>query len=246
MMAPFVHWPEVMVTYDEYSKVLFSADAFGKFGTLDVSDDWDCEARRYYFGIISKYGVQVQNLLKKISSLDIEGIYPLHGPILTKNIEYYINLYDIWSSYEYEEEGVVIAYTSVYGNTKEAVLKLKELLLNKGCKKVVVNDLARCDMHEAIEDAFRYSKLVLATTTYNADIFPFMKTFIEHLLERNYQNRIVAFIENGSWAPLANKIMKDMFSKSKNITYLDTSVSIKSSLNERNKEELNKLSEELL
>ena len=246
MMAPFVHWPEVMVTYDEYSKVLFSADAFGKFGTLDVSDDWDCEARRYYFGIISKYGVQVQNLLKKISSLDIEGIYPLHGPILTKNIEYYINLYDIWSSYEYEEEGVVIAYTSVYGNTLKAVLKLKELLLNKGCKKVIVNDLARCDMHEAIEDAFRYNKLVLATTTYNADIFPFMKTFIEHLLERNYQNRTIAFIENGSWAPLANKIMKDMFSKSKNITYLDTSVSIKSSLNERNKEELNKLCEELL
>ena len=246
MMAPFVHWPEVMVTYDEYSKVLFSADAFGKFGTLDVSDDWDCEARRYYFGIISKYGVQVQSLLKKISSLDIEGIYPLHGPILTKNIEYYINLYDIWSSYKYEEEGVVIAYTSVYGNTLEAVLKLKELLLNKGCKKVIVNDLARCDMHEAIEDAFRYSKLVLATTTYNADIFPFMKTFIEHLLERNYQNRTIAFIENGSWGPLANKIMKDMFSKSKNITYLDTSVSIKSSLNERNKEELNKLSEELL
>lgn len=246
MMAPFVHWPEVMVTYDEYSKVLFSADAFGKFGTLDVSDDWDCEARRYYFGIISKYGVQVQNLLKKISSLDIEGIYPLHGPILTQNIEYYINLYNIWSSYKYEEEGVVIAYTSVYGNTKEAVLILKELLLEKGCKKVVVNDLARCDMHEAIEDAFRYSKLVLATTTYNADIFPFMKTFIEHLLERNYQNRTIAFIENGSWGPLANKKMKDMFSKSKNITYLDTSVSIKSSLNERNKEELNKLCEELL
>ena len=246
MMAPFVHWPEVMVTYDEYSKVLFSADAFGKFGALDVNDDWDCEARRYYFGIISKYGVQVQNLLKKISLLDIEGIYPLHGPILTKNIEYYINLYDIWSSYEYEEEGVVIAYTSVYGNTLEAVLKLKELLLNKGCNKVIVNDLARCDMHEAIEDAFRYNKLVLATTTYNADIFPFMKTFIEHLLERNYQNRTIAFIENGSWGPLANKKMKDMFSKSKNITYLDTSVSIKSSLNERNKEELNKLCEELL
>lgn len=246
MMAPFVHWPEVMVTYDEYSKVLFSADAFGKFGALDVNDDWDCEARRYYFGIISKYGVQVQNLLKKISSLDIEGIYPLHGPILTKNIEYYINLYNIWSSYEYEEEGVVIAYTSVYGNTKEAVLKLKELLLNKGCNKVIVNDLARCDMHEAIEDAFRYNKLVLATTTYNADIFPFMKTFIEHLLERNYQNRIVAFIENGSWAPLANKIMKEMFSKSKNITYLDTSISIKSSLSIDNLNELNKLSEELL
>lgn len=246
IMASFVHWPEVMVTYDEDSKVLFSADGFGKFGTLDINEDWSCEARRYYFGIISKYGVQVQNLLKKISSLDIEGIYPLHGPILTKNIEYYINLYDIWSSYEYEEEGVVIAYTSVYENTKEAVLKLKELLLKKGCKKVIVNDLARCDMHEAIEDAFRYSKLVLATTTYNADIFPFMKTFIEHLLERNYQNRIVAFIENGSWAPLANKIMKDMFSKSKNITYLDTSISIKSSLSIDNLNELNKLSEELL
>ena len=246
IMASFVHWPEVMVTYDEDSKVLFSADGFGKFGTLDINEDWSCEARRYYFGIISKYGVQVQNLLKKISSLDIEGIYPLHGPILTKNIEYYINLYDIWSSYEYEEEGVVIAYTSVYENTKEAVLKLKELLLEKGCKKVIVNDLARCDMHEAIEDAFRYSKLVLATTTYNADIFPFMKTFIEHLLERNYQNRIVAFIENGSWAPLANKIMKDMFSKSKNITYLDTSISIKSSLSIDNLNELNKLSEELL
>ena len=246
IMASFVHWPEVMVTYDEDSKVLFSADGFGKFGTLDINEDWSCEARRYYFGIISKYGVQVQNLLKKISSLDIEGIYPLHGPILTKNIEYYINLYDIWSSYEYEEEGVVIAYTFVYENTKEAVLKLKELLLEKGCKKVIVNDLARCDMHEAIEDAFRYSKLVLATTTYNADIFPFMKTFIEHLLERNYQNRIVAFIENGSWAPLANKIMKDMFSKSKNITYLDTSISIKSSLSIDNLNELNKLSEELL
>ena len=246
IMAPFVHWPEVMVTYDEYSKVLFSADGFGKFGTLDTNEDWACEARRYYFGIIGKYGVQVQNLLKKISLLDIEGIYPLHGPVLKENIGYYINLYNIWSSYEYEEEGVVIAYTSVYGNTLKAVLKLKDLLLEKGCKKVVINDLARCDMHEAIEDAFRYNKLVLATTTYNADIFPFMKTFIEHLLERNYQNRIVAFIENGSWAPLANKIMKEMFSKSKNITYLDTSISIKSSLSSDNLNELNKLSEELL
>ena len=246
IMAPFVHWPEVMVTYDEYSKVLFSADGFGKFGTLDINEDWACEARRYYFGIIGKYGVQVQSLLKKISLLDIEEIYPLHGPILKENIGYYLNLYNIWSSYEYEEEGVVIAYTSVYGNTLKAVLKLKDLLLEKGCKKVVVNDLARCDMHEAIEDAFRYNKLVLATTTYNADIFPFMKTFIEHLLERNYQNRIVAFIENGSWAPLANKIMKEMFSKSKNITYLDTSISIKSSLSSDNLNELNKLSEELL
>ena len=246
IMAPFVHWPEVMVTYDEYSKVLFSADGFGKFGTLDINEDWACEARRYYFGIIGKYGLQVQNLLKKISLLEIEGIYPLHGPILKENIGYYINLYNIWSSYKYEEEGVVIAYTSVYGNTLKAVLKLKDLLLEKGCKKVVINDLARCDMHEAIEDAFRYNKLVLATTTYNADIFPFMKTFIDHLLERNYQNRIVAFIENGSWAPLANKIMKEMFSKSKNITYLDTSISIKSSLSSDNLNELNKLSEELL
>ena len=246
IMAPFVHWPEVMVTYDEDSKVLFSADGFGKFGTLDINEDWACEARRYYFGIIGKYGVQVQNLLKKISLLDIEGIYPLHGPILKENLDYYFNLYNIWSSYEYEEEGVVIAYTSVYGNTLKAVLKLKDLLLEKGCKKVVINDLARCDMHEAIEDAFRYNKLVLATTTYNADIFPFMKTFIDHLLERNYQNRIVAFIENGSWAPLANKIMKEMFSKSKNITYLDTSISIKSSLSSDNLNELNKLSEELL
>ena len=246
LMAPFVHWPEVMVTYDEYSKVLFSADGFGKFGTLDTNEDWACEARRYYFGIIGKYGLQVQNLLKKISLLDIEGIYPLHGPILKENIGYYINLYNIWSSYKYEEEGVVIAYTSVYGNTLKAVLKLKDLLLEKGCKKVVINDLARCDMHEAIEDAFRYNKLVLATTTYNADIFPFMKTFIDHLLERNYQNRIVAFIENGSLAPLANKIMKEMFYKSKNITYLDTSISIKSSLSSDNLNELNKLSEELL
>ena len=246
IMAPFVHWPEVMVTYDEDSKVLFSADGFGKFGTLDINEDWACEARRYYFGIIGKYGVQVQNLLKKISLLDIKGIYPLHGPILKENIGYYINLYNIWSSYEYEEEGVVIAYTSVYGNTLKAVLKLKDLLLEKGYKKVVIHDLARCDMHEAIEDAFRYNKLVLATTTYNADIFPFMKTFIEHLLERNYQNRIVAFIENGSWAPLANKIMKEMFSKSKNITYLDISISIKSSLSLDNLNELNKLSKELL
>ena len=246
IMAPFVHWPEVMVTYDEYSKVLFSADGFGKFGTLDINEDWACEARRYYFGIIGKYGAQVQNLLKKISLLDIEGIYPLHGPILKENIGYYLNLYNIWSSYEYEEEGVVIAYTSVYGNTLKAVLKLKDLLLEKSCKKVVIHDLARCDMHEAIEDAFRYNKLVLATTTYNADIFPFTKTFIEHLLERNYQNRIVAFIENGSWAPLANKIMKEMFSKSKNITYLDISISIKSSLSLDNLNELNKLSEELL
>ena len=246
IMAPFVHWPEVMATYDEYSKVLFSADSFGKFGTLDINEDWVCEARRYYFGIVGKYGLQVQNLLKKISLLDIEGIYPLHGPILKENIGYYINLYNIWSSYKYEEEGVVIAYTSVYGNTLEAVLILKDLLLEKGCKKVVINDLARCDMHEAIEDAFRYNKLVLATTTYNADIFPFMKTFIEHLLERNYQNRIVAFIENGSWAPLVNKIMKEMFSKSKNIIYLNTSISIKSSLSLDNLNELNKLSEELL
>ena len=195
---------------------------------------------------VSKYGLQVQSLLKKISMLDIEVICSLHGPVLKDNLDYYLNLYNIWSSYEYEEEGVVIAYTSVYGNTKEAVYKLKELLLEKGCKKVAINDLARCDIFKAVTDAFRYNKLVLATATYNADIFPFMKTFIHALIERNYQNRIVAFIENGSWGPLANKIMRDMFSNSKNITYLNTSISIKSSLNERNKEELNKLSEELL
>ena len=238
-MAPMVHWPEVMVSYDETKKVLFSADAFGKFGSLDTIEDWTCEARRYYFGIVGKYGLQVQSLLKKIASLDIEVICPLHGPILNNNLEYYLNLYNTWSRYDAEEEGVVIAYTSVYGNTKEVVYKLKDLLLEKGCKKVVINDLARCDIHEAIEDAFRYDRLVLATTTYNGDIFPFMKNFIEHLLERNYQNRKIAFIENGTWAPMANKIMKEMFSKSKNITFIDQEITIKSSLSLDNLNELN-------
>ncbi|MBQ9129810.1 MAG: FprA family A-type flavoprotein, partial [Clostridia bacterium] len=200
--APMVHWPEVIVTYDKTDKVLFSADGFGKFGALDVEEDWACEARRYYIGIVGKYGAQVQALLKKASALDIEIICPLHGPVLNDNLGYYIGLYDTWSSYRPEEEGVVIAYTSVYGNTKKAALKLAELLEAKGCPKVAVNDLARCDMAEAVEDAFRYSKLVLATTTYNADIFPFMRQFIDHLTERNYRNRTVAFIENGSWAPM--------------------------------------------
>lgn len=244
-MAPMVHWPEVMVSYDENKKVLFSADAFGKFGSLDTKEDWTCEARRYYFGIIGKYGLQVQSLLKKIASLDIEVICPLHGPILNNNLEYYLNLYNTWSSYKPEEEGVVIAYTSVYGNTKEVVYKLKDLLLEKGCKKVVINDLARCDIHEAIEDAFRYDRLVLATTTYNGDIFPFMKIFIEHLLERNYQNRKIAFIENGTWAPMANKIMKEMFSKSKNIAFIDQEITIKSSLSLDNLNEINILADKI-
>jgi len=243
--APMVHWPEVMVTYDSYDKVLFSADGFGKFGALDVEEDWTCEARRYYIGIVGKYGAQVQNLLKKAAGLNIQKICPLHGPILTENLGYYIGLYNTWSSYQPEEEGIVIAYTSVYGNTKKAVLQLAEKLKAKGCPKVVVNDLARCDMAEAVEDAFRYSKLVLATTTYNAEIFPFMREFINHLTERNYSNRTVALIENGSWAPLAAKIMREMFEKSKNITFTDTTVKIMSALNDESKAQLDALSEEL-
>ena len=243
--APMVHWPEVIVTYDSLDKVLFSADGFGKFGALDVEQDWACEARRYYIGIVGKYGSQVQALLKKASTLDIEKICPLHGPILTENLGYYLNLYNIWSSYDVESEGIVIAYTSVYGNTKKAVNLLAEKLREKGCPKVVVNDLARCDMAEAVEDAFRYGRLVLATTTYNADIFPFMRTFIEHLTERNYQNRKIAFIENGSWAPLAAKVMKEMFAKSKNITFADTTVQIKSALNEESMAQIEALSDEL-
>ncbi len=243
--APMVHWPEVLVTYDNKDKVLFSADGFGKFGALDVEEDWACEARRYYIGIVGKYGVQVQNLLKKASALDIEIICPLHGPVLTENLGYYINLYNIWSNYQVEDEGIVIAYSSVYGNTKKAVLKLADMLRMKGCPKVVVNDLARCDMAEAVEDAFRYSKLVLATTTYNSEIFPFMREFINHLTERNYSNRTVAFIENGSWAPTAAKIMKSMFEKSKNLTYTDTTVKILSALNEESTKQLEALSEEL-
>ena len=243
--APMVHWPEVIVTYDSTDKVLFSADGFGKFGALDAQEDWACEARRYYIGIVGKYGVQVQNLLKKAATLDINIICPLHGPILTENLGYYINLYDIWSSYRPEEEGIVIAYTSVYGNTKKAVLKLAERLKSNGCPKVVINDLARCDMAEAVEDAFRYSKLVLATTTYNAEIFPFMREFINHLTERNYSNRTVGLIENGSWAPLAAKIMKEMFVKSKNINFTENTVKIMSALNEESTNQLNALADEL-
>ena len=242
--APMVHWPEVILTYDSTDKVLFSADAFGKFGALDVEEDWACEARRYYIGIVGKYGAQVQSLLKKAAGLDISIICPLHGPVLTENLGYYINLYDIWSSYRVEEEGVVIAYTSIYGNTKKAVEELAAKLEAKGCK-VAVNDLARCDMAEAVGDAFRYSKLVLATTTYNADVFPFMRTFIDHLIERNYSNRTVAFIENGSWAPMATKVMKGMLEKSKNLTYAETEVKITSALNEASAAQLDALAEEL-
>ena len=245
VFAPMVHWPEVMVTYDSLNKVLFSADGFGKFGALDVEEDWSCEARRYYIGIVGKYGAQVQNLLKKAATLDIQMICPLHGPVLDENLGYYINLYDIWSKYEVETEGIVIAYTSIYGNTKNAVLELAEKLKANGCPKVVVNDLARCDMAEAVEDAFRYSKLVLATTTYNAEIFPFMREFINHLTERNYSNRTVAFIENGSWAPTAAKVMKQMFEKSKNLTFAENTVKILSSLNSESREQLNNLANEL-
>ncbi|MBQ9860003.1 MAG: flavin reductase [Clostridia bacterium] len=243
--APMVHWPEVLVTYDSTDKVLFSADGFGKFGALDVEEDWACEARRYYIGIVGKYGVQVQNLLKKAADLDIRTICPLHGPVLSDNLAYYINLYNTWSSYQPEEEGVVIAYTSVYGNTKKAVMQLAEKLRMGGCPKVVVNDLARCDMAEAVEDAFRYSKLVLATTTYNADIFPFMREFINHLTERGYSNRTVAFIENGSWAPLAAKVMRGMLETSKNLIYADTTVKILSALNEESSAQLEALAQEL-
>lgn len=242
--APMVHWPEVMVTYDSTDKILFSADGFGKFGIPETDEDWACEARRYYIGIVGKYGAQVQALLKKASNLDINIICPLHGPVLKENLGYYINLYDIWSSYKVEEEGVVIAYTSVYGNTKKAVLSLAEMLIEKGVK-VAVNDLARCDMAEAVEDAFRYSKLVLATTTYNGDVFPYMREFINHLTERNYQNRTVGFIENGSWAPVATKVMKSMLEKSKNLTYTQTNVKINSALNEQSELALKDLCQEL-
>ncbi len=243
--APMVHWPEVIVTYDSTDGVLFSADGFGKFGALDVEEDWACEARRYYIGIVGKYGAQVQSLLKKAASLDIRIICPLHGPVLSENLSYYLNLYHIWSSYQPEEDGIVIAYTSVYGNTKKAVQQLADRLRANGCPKVVVNDLARCDMAEAVEDAFRYSKLVLATTTYNAEIFPFMRDFIHHLTERNFRNRTVAFIENGSWAPLAAKVMKGMLADCKNLTYTDTTVRILSALNEESSDQLNTLADEL-
>ena len=244
--ASMVHWPEVIVTYDSKDKILFSADGFGKFGALDVEEDWACEARRYYFGIVGKYGTPVQNLLKKAANLEIEKICPLHGPILTENLNYYLDLYNTWSSYSVESEGVVIAYTSVYGNTKKAALKLAEILKEKGCPKVTVTDLARDDMAEAIEDAFRYGKLVLATTTYNSDVFPFMRSFVDGLRERQYQNRIIGIIENGSWFPTAAKIIKGMLEKSKDITYTDTTVTIKSAMNEENIKQLEALADELM
>lgn len=245
LFAPMVHWPEVMMSYDGADKALFSADAFGKFGALDCQDkEWDCEARRYYMGIVGKYGMQVQTVLKKAAALDIKTICPLHGPVLTGDLSHYTGLYDIWSSYGVESEGVCIAYTSVYGNTKRAAELLAKKLEERGCK-AAISDLARCDMAEAVEDAFRYGKLVLATTTYNADIFPFMRQFIDHLTERGYQNRTLGFIENGTWAPAAAKIMKAMFEKSKNINYIDTTVTLRSAMTEENAEAIERMAEEL-
>lgn len=246
LTAPMVHWPEVIVAYDDYDKVLFSADGFGKFGTPDTDEPWIDEARRYYIGIVGKYGVQVTALLKKAANLDINTICPLHGPVLKENLSYYINLYSKWAGYEAEEEGILIAYTSVYGNTKAAAEYLYEKLKEKGAKTVVLADLARTDMSLATADAFRYSKLVLATTTYNADIFPFMKEFIDHLTERSFQNRKIAFIENGSWAPMATKVMKGMFEKSKNLTFAETEVKILSAMTKENRAELEKLAAELI
>lgn len=245
LFAPMVHWPEVMMSYDGADKALFSADAFGKFGALDCQDkEWDCEARRYYMGIVAKYGMQVQAVLKKAAALDIKTICPLHGPVLTGDLSHYMSLYDTWSSYGVESEGVCIAYTSVYGNTKRAAELLAKKLEERGCK-AAISDLARCDMAEAVEDAFRYGKLVLATTTYNADIFPFMRQFIDHLTERNYQNRTLGFIENGTWAPAAAKTMKAMFEKSKNINYIDTTVTLRSAMTEENAEAIDRMAEEL-
>ena len=244
--APMVHWPEVIVTYDNLDKVLFSADAFGKFGALDADEDWACEARRYYFGIVGKYGLQASALLKKASGLEINKICPLHGPILSENLSYYIGLYLTWSSYQPEEEGVVIAYTSVYGNTKKAVYELADKLREKGARKVVINDLARCDMAEAVEDVFRYDKIVLATTTYNGEIFPFMREFINHLTERNFSNRKVGMMENGTWAPVAVKVMKSMLEKCKNIVYTENTVKIMSSLNEESRAQIDKMAGELI
>lgn len=246
VFAPMVHWPEVMFTYDKADKVLFTADGFGKFGALDVDEEWDCEARRYYFGIVGKYGAQVQSVLKKAAALDINFICPLHGPVLSEDLGHYIEKYDIWSSYKPESEGVMIAYTSVYGHTKKAAEHLADMLRAKGCPKVVVTDLAREDIAEAIEDAFRYGKLVLATTTYNSDIFPFMKHFIDGLTERGYRNRTIGLIENGSWAPVAAKVMRDKFASSKNITILETMVRIKSALNAESEAQLAQLADELL
>ncbi len=243
--APMVHWPEVIVTYDSTDKVLFSADAFGKFGALDVEEDWACEARRYYFGIVGKYGAQAQALLKKASTLDIKTICPLHGPVLSENLDYYLGLYNTWTTYGVETDGVMIAYTSVYGNTKKAALLLEEKLKEKGCPKVAVNDLARCDMAEAVEDAFRYGKIVLATTTYNAEIFPFMREFINDLTERNFKNKTVAFIENGSWAAMAEKVMRKMLEGCKDIAYAENGVHIKSALSEENLAQIDALADEL-
>ena len=246
LTAPMVHWPEVIMTYDSKDKVLFSADAFGKFGTTDTDEDWACEARRYYFGIVGKYGTQVQAVLKKVTANEINVICPLHGPVLNENLEYYLNLYNTWSSYGVESEGVTIAYTTVYGHTEKAVELLAEELKALGCPKVAVNDLARCDMAEAVEDAFRYGKIVLATTTYNGDIFPFMKQFIEHLTEHNFQNKTVGLMENGSWAPTAAKIMSGMLEKSKNITFAENSVKIISAVNDENAEQIKALAQELI
>ena len=244
--APMVHWPEVIVSYDSCDKVLFSADGFGKFGALDAEEDWACEARRYYIGIVGKYGPPVQALLKKAAGLDIAIICPLHGPVLKENLGYYLNLYNIWSSYGVEDEGVLIAYTSVYGHTKAAVELLEKKLLEAGCPKVVVNDLARCDMAEAVEDAFRYGKLVLATTTYNTDVFPFMKMFLHHLTERNFQNRTIGIIENGTWAPMAAKVIRKAFENSKNLTFTDTTVRLLSALNDESRAQIEVLAKELL
>lgn len=244
--APMVHWPEVIVTYDSFDKVLFSADGFGKFGALDVEEDWACEARRYYFGIVGKFGIQVQALLKKAAGLDIAKICPLHGPVLQENLGYYLEKYNIWSSYEPEDKGVMIAYTSVYGNTKKAAETLAEMLIEKECPRVLAYDLAREDMSEAVEDAFRYGKLVLATTTYNGELFPFMRNFIDTLVEHNYQNRTIALIENGSWAPMAAKLMRAKFESCKNITFTNTTVSIKASVNDQNMQQLESLANELL
>ena len=245
IFAPMVHWPEVMVSYDSKDKVLFSADGFGKFGALDVEDEWDDEARRYFIGIVGKYGPQVQTLLKKASALDIQMICPLHGPVLKEDLGHYIGLYDTWSSYQVESEGIMIAYTSVYGNTKKAVELLEEQLKENGCNKIVVCDLARADMSEAVGEAFRYGKLILATTTYNNDVFPFMKNFIVHLTARNYQNRTVGIIENGPWASTAGKVMKEMLGQSKNITWLENTVKIMSAVKEKNVEEIKAMAEEL-
>lgn len=245
VFAPMVHWPEVMVTYDSTDKVLFSADGFGKFGALDIEDNWDDEARRYYIGIVGKYGMQVQNLLKVAGTLDIQTICPLHGPILSENLGHYLEKYNIWSSYGIESEGVMIAYTSIYGNTKKAAELLADKLIEKGCAKVILCDLARTDMAEAVANAFQYGKLVLATPTYNGDVFPYMREFIQHLTERSYQNRTIGLIENGSWAPLAAKVMTGMFEKSKNLTWLEASVKIMSSVSEENLAQLDAMAEEL-